>query len=85
MTLSPLSAGTPESPPSYPHAIYKPVYEALHDQPVTLSPRSTNLSAKPSQADQRMEPCHEMMYLQQVVDPAGVADGDVEGLFHFSD
>ena len=26
-----------------------------------------------------------MMYLEQVVDPEGVADGDVDGIYHFSD
>ena len=86
--MSPLSPGTPSSPPGYPNAIYTPVYDALHDQPVTLSPYSTNLSAFKQtfgQADRKVDTKDEIVYLQEVIDVAGMVDPDLPNLFHCSD
>ena len=75
------SQSYPSSPPGYPDPIFTPVLTTLNDQLVTLSPRSTNLSAFKhcfDQVDEKEDPSLEMMYLEQVVDPEGVADGDGE-------
>ena len=86
--LSPLSSGTPSSPPGYPLPEYTPVYDALHSQPVNLSPYSSNVSAFKqcfNQADEMADPSQELMYLEEVVDPGGVADQDADGIYNFSD